>query len=81
MREVKADPVSAFGGIVAFNRVVDEKLAKEIREFRCGFVGKDQHRCVSMVHTVYFFPLSYRGGAPPTGWPHTNSRAEPEYTV
>ena len=32
---VKADPISAFGGIVAFNRVVDEKLAKEIREFRC----------------------------------------------
>lgn len=31
---VRADPVSAFGGIVAFNRVVDEKLAKEIREFR-----------------------------------------------
>ena len=24
---VRADPVSAFGGIVAFNRVVDEKLA------------------------------------------------------
>lgn len=32
---VRADPVSAFGGIVAFNTVVDEKLAKEIREFRC----------------------------------------------
>jgi AICAR transformylase/IMP cyclohydrolase PurH len=31
---VRADPVSAFGGIVAFNRVVDETLAKEIREFR-----------------------------------------------
>jgi len=31
---VRADPVSAFGGIVAFNRVVDEALAKEIREFR-----------------------------------------------
>jgi phosphoribosylaminoimidazolecarboxamide formyltransferase/IMP cyclohydrolase len=33
---VRADPVSAFGGIVAFNTVVDEKLAKEIREFRWG---------------------------------------------
>lgn len=31
---VRADPISAFGGIVAFNRVVDEALAKEIREFR-----------------------------------------------
>jgi phosphoribosylaminoimidazolecarboxamide formyltransferase / IMP cyclohydrolase len=31
---VKADPTSAFGGIVAFNRVVDEALARELREFR-----------------------------------------------
>jgi phosphoribosylaminoimidazolecarboxamide formyltransferase/IMP cyclohydrolase len=31
---VRADPISAFGGIVAFNRVVDADLAKEIREFR-----------------------------------------------
>lgn len=31
---VRADPISAFGGIVAFNRVVDEDLAREIREFR-----------------------------------------------
>ncbi len=31
---VHADPVSAFGGIVAFNRPVDEALAREIREFR-----------------------------------------------
>lgn len=31
---VRADPISAFGGIVAFNRPVDEELAKEIREFR-----------------------------------------------
>ena len=31
---VHGDPVSAFGGIVAFNRVVDEALAREIREFR-----------------------------------------------
>lgn len=31
---VRADPISAFGGIVAFNQVVDEALAKEIREFR-----------------------------------------------
>lgn len=31
---VRADPISAFGGIVAFNREVDEDLAKEIREFR-----------------------------------------------
>ncbi|GAB4330077.1 MAG: bifunctional phosphoribosylaminoimidazolecarboxamide formyltransferase/IMP cyclohydrolase [Dehalococcoidia bacterium] len=31
---VRADPVSAFGGIVAFNRPVDEALARELREFR-----------------------------------------------
>ncbi|KAJ1698073.1 hypothetical protein LUZ63_006585 [Rhynchospora breviuscula] len=31
---VKADPVSAFGGIVAFNTTIDEDLAREIREFR-----------------------------------------------
>ncbi|PWZ46275.1 Bifunctional purine biosynthesis protein PurH [Zea mays] len=31
---VRADPVSAFGGIVAFNTTVDEDLAREIREFR-----------------------------------------------
>lgn len=33
---VRADPVSAFGGIVAFNRPVDAELARELREFRCG---------------------------------------------
>lgn len=31
---VRADPVSAFGGIVAFNVPVTEELAKDIREFR-----------------------------------------------
>lgn len=31
---VRSDATSAFGGIVAFNRVVDEPLAREIREFR-----------------------------------------------
>ena len=31
---VRADPVSAFGGIVAFNTEVTEELAREIREFR-----------------------------------------------
>lgn len=31
---VEADPVSAFGGIVAFNRPVTADLAREIREFR-----------------------------------------------
>ncbi|CAL9208908.1 uncharacterized protein LOC103974849 isoform X1 [Musa acuminata AAA Group] len=36
---VKADPVSAFGGIVAFNTIVDEDLAKEIREFRSPIDG------------------------------------------
>lgn len=31
---VRADPISAFGGIVAFNCTVDEEMAREIREFR-----------------------------------------------
>ena len=31
---VVADPVSAFGGIVAFNRPLDEELARELREYR-----------------------------------------------
>jgi len=31
---VHADATSAFGGIVAFNRPVDEPLARELREFR-----------------------------------------------
>ncbi|MGE3074710.1 MAG: bifunctional phosphoribosylaminoimidazolecarboxamide formyltransferase/IMP cyclohydrolase [Dehalococcoidia bacterium] len=31
---VRGDATSAFGGIVAFNRVVDEPLARELREFR-----------------------------------------------
>ncbi|KAG6507806.1 hypothetical protein ZIOFF_033159 [Zingiber officinale] len=30
---VKADPISAYGGIVAFNTTVDEDLAKELREY------------------------------------------------
>ncbi|XP_078437202.1 AICARFT/IMPCHase bienzyme family protein [Wolffia australiana] len=37
---VRADPVSAFGGIVAFNTVVDEDLAREIREFRSPTDGE-----------------------------------------
>jgi len=37
---VAADPVSAFGGIVAFNRPVDERLAREIREFRSPLDGE-----------------------------------------
>ncbi|XP_021300178.1 uncharacterized protein LOC110428623 [Herrania umbratica] len=37
---VKADPVSAFGGIVAFNIEVDEALAREIREFRSPTDGE-----------------------------------------
>lgn len=37
---VEADPVSAFGGIVAFNVEVDEALAKEIREFRSPTDGQ-----------------------------------------
>lgn len=37
---VIADPISAFGGIVAFNCTVDEDLAKEIREFRSPTDGE-----------------------------------------
>ncbi|XP_073001748.1 uncharacterized protein [Typha latifolia] len=37
---VKADPVSAFGGIVAFNTMIDEDLAREIREFRSPTDGE-----------------------------------------
>ncbi|CAH1422716.1 unnamed protein product [Lactuca virosa] len=37
---VKADPVSAFGGIVAFNKEVDESLARDIREFRSPTDGE-----------------------------------------
>ncbi|KAK4793309.1 hypothetical protein SAY86_023744 [Trapa natans] len=37
---VKADPVSAFGGIVAFNVEVDENLAREIREYRSPTDGE-----------------------------------------
>ncbi|KAM7270901.1 hypothetical protein ACFE04_030115 [Oxalis oulophora] len=37
---VKADPVSAFGGIVAFNMEVDEALAEDIREFRSPIDGE-----------------------------------------
>lgn len=37
---VEADPVSAFGGIVAFNVEVDEALAREIREFRSPTDGE-----------------------------------------
>jgi hypothetical protein len=46
--QVRADPISAFGGIVAFNRVVDEALAKEIREFRwAGREGISAACCLS----------------------------------
>jgi len=37
---VRADPISAFGGIVAFNCPVTEELAKEIREFRSPTDGE-----------------------------------------
>jgi phosphoribosylaminoimidazolecarboxamide formyltransferase/IMP cyclohydrolase len=37
---VKGDPVSAFGGIVAFNIEVDEDLARDIREFRSPTDGE-----------------------------------------
>lgn len=37
---VRADPISAFGGIVAFNREVDADLAREIREFRSPTDGE-----------------------------------------
>lgn len=36
---VKGDPLSAYGGTVAFNTTVDENLAHEIREFRSPIDG------------------------------------------
>eukprot|EP00850_Spirogloea_muscicola_P018405 SM000168S02604 [mRNA] locus=s168:90791:93810:- [translate_table: standard] len=39
---VEADPVSAFGGIVAFNAEVTEDLAREIREFRSPADGESR---------------------------------------
>jgi len=37
---VVADPISAFGGIVAFNQELTEELAKELREFRSPTDGE-----------------------------------------
>lgn len=37
---VVADPISAFGGIVAFNQPVTEELAREIREYRSPTDGE-----------------------------------------
>lgn len=37
---VRADPISAFGGIVAFNCEVDADMAREIREFRSPTDGE-----------------------------------------
>jgi phosphoribosylaminoimidazolecarboxamide formyltransferase / IMP cyclohydrolase len=37
---VRADPISAFGGIVAFNREVSADMAREIREFRSPTDGE-----------------------------------------
>ena len=39
---VRADATSAFGGIVAFNRVVDQALARELREFRSPNDGESR---------------------------------------
>lgn len=41
---VRADPISAFGGIVAFNRPVDADLARDIREFRSPADPKGETR-------------------------------------
>ena len=37
---VRADPVSAFGGVVAFNHEITAELAREIREFRSPTDGE-----------------------------------------
>lgn len=50
---VKADPVSAFGGIVAFNVEVDEALAKDIREFRSPTDGETRMFYEIVVATKY----------------------------
>ncbi|KAG0584112.1 hypothetical protein KC19_3G185900 [Ceratodon purpureus] len=39
---VKGDPVSAYGGSIAFNTIVDENLALDIREFRNPINGANK---------------------------------------
>ncbi|KAL3753448.1 hypothetical protein ACJRO7_000793 [Eucalyptus globulus] len=50
---VKADPVSAFGDIVAFNIEIDENLAREIWEFRSPTDGETRMFCEIMVAPKY----------------------------
>jgi phosphoribosylaminoimidazolecarboxamide formyltransferase/IMP cyclohydrolase len=54
---VRADPVSAFGGIVAFNRLVDEALAQEIRDFRSPTDGETR-----MFYEIVIAPGYTKGG-------------------
>ncbi|XP_061985286.1 uncharacterized protein LOC133704473 [Populus nigra] len=54
---VKADPVSAFGGIVAFNMEVDEAHAKETREFRSPIDGETR-----MFHEIVAAPKYKKKG-------------------
>ncbi|KAK2632665.1 hypothetical protein EUGRSUZ_L01257 [Eucalyptus grandis] len=50
---VKADPVSAFGDIVAFNIEIDENLAREVQEFTSPTDGETRMFCEIMVAPKY----------------------------
>ena len=54
---VAADPVSAFGGIVAFNRPLDGALARELREFRNPTDGSTR-----MFYEIVIAPGLHGGG-------------------
>jgi phosphoribosylaminoimidazolecarboxamide formyltransferase/IMP cyclohydrolase len=54
---VRADATSAFGGIVAFNRPVDELLARELREFRNPNDGESR-----MFYEIVIAPSYTEGG-------------------
>ncbi|GAB4854099.1 hypothetical protein Ancab_022682 [Ancistrocladus abbreviatus] len=62
---VKADPVSAFGGVVVFNVEVDEVLAKEIQEFQSPTDG-ESHMFYEIVVAPKYSPKgleALRGGS------------------
>ena len=64
---VRADPISAVGGIVAFNRPVDEALAKEIREFRSPTDG-DTRMFYEIVIAPGYTPAGLECLKVPRGW-------------
>lgn len=62
---VQSDPISAFGGIVALNREVDETLAECIREYRSPTDGETKMFfeiviAPSFTPKASFFSFSFR---------------------